>query len=143
MKKIFCILGVFLVVSPMLADDVIVPPAAWNDYDEVDVEKQFYGSTSGTNYVYVTTDNNVLVAPVLFPPDATGYVYKLFATLYDFSTSGYIKLTLRKVNIINGSAYTTAEINTGASAASNNWVLFKKKASAYKAIDNTKYGWDI
>ena len=138
MKRLLILLSTVFLFSLVMADDITISTAAWNDHTAADLKRMFYGHTDNITYVHMTT-NGYLTADVAFPPDATGNVYKIFATIYDFEAKGHILLWLRKANLINGTAYTVASLSSDYSGASNAWVLYKKKASAYRAIDNTKY----
>ena len=90
MKKILVFLGILLISTMAFADDIIIPAAAFFDDDATGtLDINFSGETSGTGYIYNSTTNSVYArAGVYFPADATGYVYKFYATVYDFSTAG-------------------------------------------------------
>ena len=93
MRRVCFLLVVLSVSTMIMADDVIVPPAAFIEHLATGTSIEFQGMSISPSFLYSTAANKWARAEVNFPPDATGYVYKIFATIFDFSTGGQLEIS--------------------------------------------------
>jgi len=84
------------------------------------------------------------VAPVYFPPSATGKIVKMLsARIIDNAYDGYVVITLYRVNLWTGLRDEVLMINSGYLATPGEVVLQDWTAPLwrYRIIDNSKFSW--
>ena len=109
------VLIIFCAIATLAQEYIVIPNRAFNGRTGTETFKK--DSDSGYAYLYTTnTDNQVLYAPVYFPPSASEKKVKnMSIRVSDFNTSGGIVVNLVKLDHTKGKAINIYSIDTGSS----------------------------
>lgn len=140
----FCFLYFSLAMTPVQAEHVSVPAAAFKgstgstDYQIVTTRGFWYKGTPA-HYVVIDGSPGKLIAPVNFPI-AYGAVTQLRARFFDSTNTGRILLRLIRVDLTTGEWKEVYKVNTGKSAKRGPMTKTDSKG-AHTKIDNSRYAW--
>ena len=150
-KKPIFILGVFflLAFSPTLmgqSEFVIVPPSAFNCMTS---SGSWIKSDGAEQYLYITGGVDIMdriyIAPVYFPPSATGKkVKRMSVTVLDDSDTAGIAVRLRKTDLVNGNNHWVVfSVVTDLEETPGKLLLHDNTTSEGRTINNRRWAWDL
>jgi hypothetical protein len=150
-KKSILILGVIflLVFSPTLvgqAEFVIVPPSAFNCMTGFG---NWVKSDGAEQYLYIKGGveemDRIYMAPVYFPPSATGKkVKRMSVTVLDDSNTAGISVRLRKTDLLTGdNHWLVFFVGTGLGDTPGKVLLHDSTTTESRKINNKRWAWDL
>lgn len=128
------------------AEFVIVPPSAFNcmtgsgDWVKSDGAEQYLYIRGGVNDM-----DRIYMAPVYFPPSATGKkVIRMSVMVLDGSSTAGIAVRLRKTDILTGdNHWVVLSVATDLVGAPGKVLLHDHTTTEGRTIDNNRWAWDL
>lgn len=145
---ILCLI-ILLALSPTLvgqSEFVIVPPSAFNCMTS---SGNWIKSDGAEQYLYITGGvaemDRIYMAPVYFPPSATGKkVKRLSVTVLDNSSTAGISVRLRKTDIQTGNNHWVVFfVGTGLGDTPGKVLLHDNTTTEGRRINNKTWAWDL
>ena len=128
------------------AEFIIVPPSAFNCMTN---SGKWIKSDSTEQYLYITGGVDIIdriyMAPVYFPPSATGKkVKRMSVTLLDENDAAGISVRLRKTDLRDGNNHGLVFfVGTGLEDMPGKVLLHDNTTDEGRTINNKKWAWDL